>query len=277
MSIHHINSRIKLNNGIMMPLLGIGVFLMEEGDEVKNAVKYALEIGYRSIDTAAIYRNEIGVGNAIKESEVSRSEIFLTSKVWNADQGYDSTLKAFDATLRRLKTDYLDLYLIHWPVRNKYIETYKALEKLYNQGRIKAIGVSNFALNHFAELLENCKVKPMVNQVEFHPLLQQPDLHNFCNLNNIQLEAWGPLMQGKIFNVKELQPLAKKYNKTIAQIALRWEIQKQVVVIPKSINHERIVENANIFDFELENDDIKFIDKLDRDKRIGPDPNNFNF
>lgn len=272
-----IQTKTELKNGVKMPLFGLGVFMMSDGKEVKEAVKHALKVGYRSIDTAAIYHNEIGVGQAILESNVDRSEIFLTTKLWNTDQGFDSTLKAFDASLKKLNTDYLDLYLVHWPVKDKFVDTYKALERLYKENRVKAIGVSNFLIPQLKELLQNCEITPMVNQVEFHPLLQQNELQIFCHETNIKIEAWRPIIKGQIFDVKELELLAKKYNKSIPQIALRWEIQKGIIVIPKSVNKNRIEENATIFDFELSEEDIKFIDDLNQDKRTGPDPMNFDF
>ena len=266
-----------LNNGIAMPYLGLGVYLSKDGQEVINAVKWALEAGYRHIDTASIYHNEEGVGKGIKQSGISRDEVFVVSKVWNSDQGYETTLKAFDDSLKRLDTDYLDLYLIHWPVAGQYKETWKALEKLYAEGRVKAIGVSNFMQHHLEDLLSDAKVVPTVNQMEFHPYLVQQGLVDFCQKNTIQYEAWSPMMQGKIFQLEEFGLLAKKYDKGIAQIVLRWDLQKGVVTIPKSSKHERIIANADIFDFELTDEEVSFLDALDRGQRFGPDPDNFNF
>jgi diketogulonate reductase-like aldo/keto reductase len=272
-----LKSSVTLNNGIQMPLFGLGVFLSKEGSEVENAVKYALEAGYIHIDTAAIYGNEHGVGKAVRESGILRNEVFITSKVWNSDQGYRSTLKAFENSLDRLGTDYLDLYLIHWPKGDLSIETWKALEEIYGSGRAKAIGVSNFLVHHLQDLLPECKIKPMVNQVEFHPILQQPSLQKFCANHKIQLEAWSPIMKGKVNDVSVLQALGAKYGKTPVQITLRWEVQKQIVTIPKSVKPERILSNADIFDFELSEDDMAKIDRLDKNRRIGADPDNFNF
>jgi len=268
---------VTLSNGLEMPALGLGVFLSKEGDEVINAVKYALEVGYRSIDTAAVYKNENGVGIAISESGVPREEIFLTSKVWNSDQGYQQTLKAFDDSLNRLQTDYLDLYLIHWPKGELSKETWKALEELYKKGKIKAIGVSNFMQNQLEDFLPSCTIKPMVNQYEFHPGLVQPELLDFCKRNQIQAEAWSPIMKGQVNEIPLLKGLAEKYGKTPVQIVLRWDLQKGVVTIPKSVTPERIKANAELFDFELSHEDILKIDALDENKRLGPDPNNFNF
>lgn len=266
-----------LHNGVKMPYFGLGVYLSQDGSEVINAVKWALESGYRHIDTAAIYKNEEGVGEGIRQSEVAREDIFVVSKVWNADQGYDSTLKAFDKSLERLGLDYLDLYLIHWPVAGKYKETWKALEHLYAQGRAKSIGVSNFLQHHLEDLLPQAQVVPMVNQMEFHPYLVQQELLDFCKAHKIQYEAWSPMMQGKIFEMDEFKQLAKKYRKTIAQLVLRWDLQKGVVTIPKSSKKERIIANAQIFDFEISSEDMQTIDDLHKGQRFGPDPDNFDF
>jgi diketogulonate reductase-like aldo/keto reductase len=266
-----------LHNGVEMPYFGLGVYLSEEGKEVTNAVKWALEEGYRHIDTASIYGNEEGVGLGIKESSVDRKDIFVVSKVWNSDQGYDSTIKAYEASLERLNLDYLDLYLVHWPVNGKYKETWRAMEYLYEHRGVRAIGVSNFMQHHLEELLSASKIIPMVNQMEFHPYLVQQELIDFCNKNTIQYEAWSPLMQGHIFELEVMKGLAAKYQKTIAQIVLRWDLQKGVITIPKSSKKERIIANADIFDFELTLEDVHLLDRLDRSKRFGPDPNNFDF
>ncbi|MBU2900507.1 aldo/keto reductase [Maribacter dokdonensis] len=266
-----------LHNGVQMPYLGLGTYQSDNDQEVVNAVKNALEIGYRHIDTAAIYKNEEGVGKGIRESGIDRKEIFLVSKVWNEDQGYDETLKAFDASLKRLGVDYLDLYLIHWPVSGKYKETWRALEYLYAQKKIKAIGVSNFLKHHLEDILQDCKVVPMVNQMEFHPHLVQQDLIDFCAAKGIQYESWSPFMQGKVFELDICADLAKKYNKSVAQIILRYNLQKGIVAIPKSVHAKRIAANAEIFDFELSSEDISFLDGLETGERIGPDPDNFNF
>lgn len=272
-----LKSSITLHNGVQMPLFGLGVFLSKEGSEVEDAVKFALEAGYIHIDTAAIYGNERGVGKAVKESGIPRNEVFITSKVWNSDQGYQSTLKAFEESLEKLGMDYLDLYLIHWPKGDLSIETWKALEEIYESGKAKAIGVSNFLVHHLQDFLPSCKIKPMVNQVEFHPYLQQPSLQKFCANHKIQLEAWSPIMKGKVNDVSVLQALGAKYGKTPVQITLRWEIQKQIVTIPKSVKPERILSNTHIFDFELTEEDMAKIDRLDKHRRVGPDPDNFNF
>ena len=277
MEIKDINGCVVLNNGVEMPYFGLGVYLVHDGSEVVDSINWALDAGYRHIDTAAFYRNENGVGEAISKSSVKREYIFVTSKVWNADQGYDQTLKAFYASLAKLGFDYLDLYLVHWPVKGKFKDTWKALERLYKEKRVRAIGVSNFHKQHIEDLKKSLEIMPMVNQVEFHPYLVQQDLIDYCNENKIQYEAWSPLMQGHMLTDKTINKLAQKYSKTPVQIILRWDLQKGVVTIPKSVKRERIISNSRIFDFEISQEDMNLIDGLDKNKRIGPDPNNFNF
>lgn len=272
-----IKGSFELRNGVQMPYLGLGTYQSDNDQEVVNAIKSAIKIGYRHIDTAAVYKNEEGVGKGIRESGIDRSELFLVSKVWNDDQGYDATLKAFDESLARLGVDYLDLYLIHWPVSGKYKETWKSLEYLYAQKKIKAIGVSNFLKHHLEDLVKYCEIVPMVNQMEFHPYLVQQELIDYCNVNGIQYESWSPFMQGKVFELDICDDLAKKYKKSVAQIILRWNLQKGVVAIPKSVHENRIASNADIFDFELTDEDIAFLDGLETGERTGPDPDNFNF
>ncbi len=272
-----INDRIKLSNGSEIPAFGLGVFRSHEGREVQTAVKAALRAGYRSIDTATIYQNEVGVGQAIRDSGIDRSDVFVTTKVWNTEQGYDSTLKAFEESMKKLNLNYVDLYLVHWPVADKNHETWRALEELHEQGLVRAIGVSNFLQHHLEELLKTAKVPPMVNQVEFHPFLQQPELQKFCRKHEIVLEAWAPIMRGQVLQIPPLVALARKYRKTAVQITLRWLLQKGIVAIPKSSNPERIRSNARIFDFELSDLDMSRIDSLDRNHRIGPHPDHRNF
>ena len=266
-----------LQNGVKMPWIGLGVFRVEEGEPVENAVRWALEAGYRHIDTAAIYGNERGVGKAIRKSGVPREDVFVTTKVWNSDQGYEKTLAAFDASLERLGMDYVDLYLVHWPVKDLYKETWQALEAIYESGRARAIGVSNFLIHHLQDLMTDARVMPMVNQVEFHPYLQQPELQAFCREHHIQLEAWRPLMKGQVMEIPELVMLGEKHGKNPVQITLRWMIQKRVVTIPKSARKERIFSNIDIFDFSLDEADMALIDRLDRNQRLGRHPDNFHF
>lgn len=265
-----------LNDGVTMPWLGLGVYKTKDGEEVIHAVKTAVELGYRSIDTALGYNNEEGVGQAIRDCGVARDELFITTKVRNPDQGYESTLKAFEDSRRKLGLDYLDLYLIHWPVAGKYRETWKALIHLQKEGLIKSIGVSNFQVHHLKDIIEDTGVVPVVNQVEFHPLLTQRELLKYANEQGIQLEAWSPLMQGNL-DLPLLNELAEKYGKTPAQIVLRWDLQQGVITIPKSVHADRIKENAGFFDFTLSDEDVKAIEGLNKDHRFGPDPDNFNF
>ena len=266
-----------LANGIRIPMLGFGTWQIEDEKKAVDSVKYALEIGYRHVDTAAVYKNEQFVAKGIKESGVKRSDIFLTSKLWNSDQGYDSTMKAFEQSLKKLDTDYLDLYLIHWPKGERSKESWRAIEKLYEDGSIKAIGVSNFLQHHLEDLMSTAKVKPMVDQMEFHPYLVQKDLIDFCRKHNIQYEAWSPLMQGKVFKIDVLQEIANRVNKSISQVVLRWDIQMGVVTIPKSVTPERIRENFDVFDFTLSDEDMKMITNLDKNERTGPHPDKITF
>ena len=270
-----------LHNGVEMPWFGLGVFKVEEGPELVNAVKVAIKHGYRSIDTAAVYANEEGVGKGIreglKEAGIAREDLFVTSKVWNSDLGYESTLAAYETSLKKLGLEYLDLYLIHWPVEGKYKEAWRALETLYKEGKVKAIGVSNFQIHHLKDLLKDAEVKPMVNQVECHPRLTQKDVQAFCQDQGIQLEAWSPLMQGELLNHEGLQEIASTYGKSVAQVILRWDLQNGIVTIPKSTKEHRIVENASIFDFELTEEDMARINEMNQNLRVGPDPDNFDF
>ncbi|GMK40316.1 putative oxidoreductase YtbE [Paenibacillus sp. CCS19] len=277
----HLQSTTTLRNGVKMPWLGLGVFQVEEGDTLIEAVKSAIKFGYRSIDTAAVYGNEQGVGQAIREAiqetGIDRSELFVTSKVWNADLGYEETLAAFDVTMTKLGLEYLDLYLIHWPKAGKYKEAWRALETLYKQGRVKAIGVSNFHVHHLEDVMAGAEVVPMVDQVEYHPHLSQQPLHEFCKANGIQLEAWSPLKQGQLLNEPTIARLADKYGKSVSQIIIRWDLQNGVVTIPKSVKPHRIAENGSVFDFALSDEDMALLNSLNRDERVGPDPDNFNF
>ncbi|MET3938737.1 diketogulonate reductase-like aldo/keto reductase [Paenibacillus sp. PvP094] len=266
-----------LYNGVKMPWLGFGVFKVKDGEEVVEAVKTAIQAGYRSIDTAKAYNNETGVAQGIRESGVAREDLFITTKVWNSDQGYESTLAAFEASMERLELEYLDLYLIHWPVKGKYKDTWRALEKLHREGRIRAIGVSNFQIHHLEDLMTDATIKPAVNQVELHPLLIQSELRDYCNKHQIQIEAWSPLGQGNLLEHPLLQDIAAKYGKSPAQVILRWDLQNGIVTIPKSVTPQRIRENADLYDFELTADEVEQINGLNENKRFGSDPDNFNF
>ena len=271
---------VLLNNDYPMPIVGLGTF-RSKPEDAYLAVKMAIECGYRHIDTAAIYGNEESVGQAIKDSNVDRKELFITTKVWNTEQGYESTLKAFDESLRKLKLEYVDLYLIHWfKGYEKSFETYKALEKLYKDGKVKAIGVCNYNVHHIQHLLDNVEIKPMVNQVETHVFLQNHFLNDFCKENGIQLEAYAPLFSAKISELLEnpvLQDIAKKHHKTVPQIAIRWFIERQIVVIPKSITPSRIKANFDVFDFKLDEDDMMNIRALNRGRKIFPEMDNVDY
>lgn len=277
----NLQSTTTLHNGVEMPWFGLGVFKVEDGPKLVEAVKSAIKAGYRSIDTAAIYGNEKAVGEGIragiKEAGISREDLFITSKVWNSDQGYETTLAAYEESLKKLELDYLDLYLVHWPVEGKYKESWRALETLYKEERVRAIGVSNFQIHHLKDVLAGAEMKPMINQVEYHPRLTQKELQAFCKEQGIQMEAWSPLMQGQLLDNETLQEIAHKYGKTTAQIILRWDLQNEVVTIPKSTKEHRIVANADIFNFELTKEDMEKIDALNENHRVGPDPDNFDF
>ncbi|WP_239255675.1 aldo/keto reductase [Listeria ilorinensis] len=272
-----IKDTVKLSNGVEMPRLGFGVWQVKDGEEAVNSVKWAIETGYISIDTAAAYRNEEGVGQAIRESGKPRDELFITTKLWNADQGYASTLEAFETSLSKLGLDYVDLYLIHWPVEGKFKETWRAFEKLYQEKKVRAIGVCNFHEHHLKELMEDAEISPMVNQIELHPLLSQEPLRAFCKEHDIIVEAWSPLGSGQLLQHAGLQEIADRYGKSVAQIILRWDLQHGIVTIPKSVHKERIQQNADLYDFELRAEDMAAIDALNQDERTGPDPDNFNF
>ena len=258
-------SKNKLNNGIEIPILGLGVYQTPPGETTFQTVKYALDIGYRHIDTARLYGNEEDVGKAIRESGISREEIFVTTKVWNSDQGYNSTLKALENSLRRLSLSYVDLYLIHWPVQGRIIETWKALINILKDNKSRSIGISNYSIKEIKETMQSSNIVPSVNQIEFHPFLYQKDILQFCNDNNIQVEAYSPLTRGIRLIDSTITKIAKKYNKTSAQILIRWSIQHGLVVIPKSVHRNRILENSQIFDFNLGEEDMNQLDSLNED------------
>ncbi|CAL9365014.1 putative oxidoreductase_MSMEI_2347 [Streptomyces sp. enrichment culture] len=269
---------ITLNNGVEMPQLGFGVWQVPD-DEAETAVAAALEAGYRSIDTAAIYGNEEGTGKAIAASGIPREELFVTTKLWNGDQGYDSTLRAFDTSLAKLGLEYVDLYLIHWPLpaRDRYVDTYKAFEKLHADGRIRAIGVSNFLPEHLDRLIAETSVVPAVNQIELHPHLQQQAAREYHAAQGIATEAWSPLGQGKgLLEVPAIVAIAQKHDRTPAQVVLRWHVQLGNIVIPKSVTPSRIRENIAVFDFSLDDEDLAAISALNEDRRLGPDPATFD-
>jgi len=267
-----INDKAKLNNGVEIPYFGLGVYLSDPGEETYKALRWAFEAGYRHVDTAAFYKNEKDVGLAIKDSGIPRQEIFVTTKLWNDDHGYDKALKGFEASLKNLGLDYLDLYLIHWPVSGLRNETWKALETILSEGRSRAIGVSNYTTSHLKELLNTCQVVPTVNQVEFSPFLYQKGLLEFCRQNDIQLEAYSPLARASKLSEARLKAVASRYGKTPAQIMIRWALEHRIVVIPKSVHKERIYENAEVFDFEISAEDMQILDSLDENYRVAWDP-----
>lgn len=263
--------RFTLNTGVEMPAIGLGVLFAKNDGEVEEAVRTALDNGYRKIDTASGYGNEEGVGKGMRESTLPRSEVFLTTKVWNTEQGYDNTLISFDTSLKRLQTDYVDLYLIHWPVKSKYKETYKALERIYTEGRAKAIGVCNFDIPQLEDLMQHTQIPPALNQVEMHPHLSQNGLLDFANRHNIQLEAWRPIMMGEVLGIPELVEIGKQHAKSPVQVALRWLIQRGVAAIPKSVSPKRIIANFQVHDFELSPEQMGLIESLNQDRRLGED------
>ncbi|WP_069162194.1 aldo/keto reductase [Nocardia altamirensis] len=268
---------IVLNDGNVIPQLGFGVFLVPD-DEVFPVVTAALEAGYRSIDTAAIYGNEAGTGRAIRESGLPRDEVYVTSKVWNSEQGFDSTLRAFDASMARLGLDYLDLYLVHWPVpaADRYVDTFRALQALKTQGRVRSIGVSNFTAEHLSRVIAETGEIPAVNQIELHPRLAQRELREFHAGHAIATEAWGPLGQGTLLDDRTIASIAAAVDRTPAQVIIRWHLQLGNIVIPKSVTPSRIAENLDVFGFELSRDQVAAINALDTGTRVGDDPNTFS-
>lgn len=274
-----IDKRVTLNNGVQMPQFGLGVFQSKEGSEVEKAVRSAIDFGYRHIDTAAIYGNEEGTGKAVRDSGIAREEMFITTKVWNSAQREGQVREAFEESLRKLDIGYIDLYLVHWAVKDKYVDTWLTLEKLYAEGKIKAIGVSNFYEHHFDDVLAAGSLVPTVNQVELHPYLRLGGLQSYLKEKGCYIEAWSPLAQARaeLFNNPTLQTIAEEHSKTVAQVILRWHWQHGIVVIPKSVKPHRIAENGSIFDFELSAAEMSAIDGLDKNERNGPHPDNCDF
>ena len=270
-----ISTTTLLNNGIHMPIVGLGTYKSGDGDEVGAAVRWALDAGYRAIDTASMYQNEVGIGAAVAASDVQRTDVFITSKVWNSDQGYAPTLASCAGTLERLDTDYLDLLLIHWPSRSHMADTWRAMEELVGLGKVRAIGVSNFLVHHLEELLSFATIPPAVNQVEHHPYLQQPELLAACAEHNIKVTAWAPLLKGRVNDIETIVSIADELGATPAQVTLRWMLERDVIVIPKSVRHQRILENADLFGFNLTSEQMEKLNALDRAERDGPNPDEF--
>ncbi|WP_419957374.1 aldo/keto reductase [Psychrobacillus psychrotolerans] len=273
----NIHSTKKLSNGIEMPRLGLGVYKMTEPDMAIQAMTAALDYGYRHIDTASLYANEKEVGEAVRSSIVPRKDIFITTKVWNTDQGYDQTLRAFEKSLKLLEMDYVDLYLTHWPITETFVDTYRAIERLYDEKLIRATGVANHHQHHLEAIAVKANVKPMVNQIECHPRLTQFDLREYCAEQEIAITSWSPLARGRILEEPTLQRISNKYGKSTAQTIIRWHLQHDLIVIPKSENPSRIAENMDVYDFELSFEDMKNIDALNLNERTGKDPDNFSF
>ena len=273
----NLSSKIKLNNGVEIPVLGLGVFKSQEGDETYNAVKYAIEAGYKHIDTAAVYGNERSVGRAIKDSGINRGDIFITTKLWNENQRQGNQYQAFEESLEKLGIDYVDLYLIHWPVKGKYVESWKILEKIYKEGRARAVGVSNFHIHHLEDIFASSDLVPAVNQVECHPWLTQVELVDYTQKNGIIFEPWSPLGAGALIENENLKSIAQKYNKSTAQLILKWGLQRGFINIPKSVHKDRIIQNSRIFDFTVTDEDMAEIFKLNIGKRVGADPETFTF
>ncbi|WP_342574111.1 aldo/keto reductase [Solibacillus sp. FSL K6-1781] len=273
----NLHSTKKLANGAEMPYLGLGVYKMTDRDETLEAITTALDLGYRAIDTAALYYNEEEVGEAIRHSSVPREDLFVTTKVWNSDQGYDNTLRAFETSLKKLDMDYVDLYLTHWPVEHKYVDTYRAIERLYDEKLIRVTGVSNHHEHHLKTILATCNVAPMVNQIEAHPYLTQEPLRAFCEQQQIAVTAWSPLGRGKVLNDETIIRIADEYNVSPAQIILRWHLQNDVIIIPKSVTASRIKENSELYHFELTNETMQQLNALNRNERFGQNPDNFKF
>jgi diketogulonate reductase-like aldo/keto reductase len=268
-------STTALNNEVQMPRVGFGVFQIPPGEKTYDAVRTALRLGYRAVDTAAAYGNEESVGRALKDSGVDPGEVFVTTKVWIADHGFDNTLRAFQESKSKLGLDTIDLYLIHWPSKADFCETWAALEKLYREKQVRAIGVSNFLIHHLETLLETAQVVPMVNQVELHPFNLQAELLEFCRNRKIKVEAWSPLVRGRFFDHPLIAQIAERHGRSPAQILIRWDLQHEVVTIPRSTREDHIRENSEVFDFELPAEDMSSLDTLDEGKRIGPDPDTF--
>lgn len=269
------NGIIELANGVKMPQLGLGVYKMTEPEQTIEAITYAIGTGYRAIDTAAIYENERETGEAVRHSGVSREDLFITSKVWNTDQGYDGTLRAFETSLEKLGLDYLDLYLTHWPITGKYADTYKAIERLYDEKLIRATGVSNHHAHHLEKIFVKANIAPMVNQIELHPRLTQEPLRSFCKENDIAVTSWSPLARGTLLTEPTLLQIAEQYDKTSAQVIIRWHLQNNLIVIPKSVTPERIRENSEVADFQLSSAEMDSINGLNLDERTGTDPDTY--
>jgi diketogulonate reductase-like aldo/keto reductase len=266
---------VEIAPGVQINRLGLGTYRADEGPDVENEIRTALKLGYRTVDTAALYGNEGSVGRVIRESGVAREDVFVTTKLWNTEQGYESALKAFDESLERLGFDYVDLYLIHWPMSATMRDTWRAMQEIHASGRAKAIGVCNFLVHHLEDLATFADTPPALNQFEHHPRLQQPELVDYCQSHGITAQSWAPIMRGRVTLIPELVAIAQAHGKTPAQVSIRWILQRGVITIPKSVHDRRIAENADVYDFELSAAEMAIIETLDRGERIGPDPDRF--
>jgi len=275
LQLHSLADTVEIAPSVAINRLGLGTYRADEGPDVEGEIRYGLSIGYRTIDTAALYGNEHSVGRVVRESGLKREDVFVTTKLWNTDQGYASTLRAFDASLSRLGFDYVDLYLMHWPIRGMMRDTWRAMEEILASGRTRAIGVCNFLVHHLEELSTMASVPPALNQIEHHPRLQQPELVAYCREHGIATQAWAPIMRGRVLLIPELVQIAQTRGKSPAQVAIRWILQRGIITIPKSIHEHRIAENADVYDFELSEAEMAIIETLDRGERIGPDPDRF--
>jgi len=272
-----LSSTVKLNNGVDIPILGLGTYQIGDDEATYNAIRYAIDAGYRHIDTAAGYHNETSIGRAIKESGIKREDIFITTKLWNEEHRKDNQYKAFEESLERLGIDYLDMYLMHWPVREKYVESWKVLEQIYKEGRARAVGVCNFHIHHLEDIFAASDLMPAVNQVECHPWLTQVELVDYTQKKGIIFEPWSPFGVGALLENEALKTIAKKYNKSVAQLILKWGLQRGFINIPKSANKERIIENTKIFDFTIADDDMAEMFTLNNGWRSGANPETFTF
>jgi diketogulonate reductase-like aldo/keto reductase len=274
--LHSLDDRVEIAPGVRMARLGLGTYKSADGPDVEGEVSYGLELGYRHVDTAALYGNEAGVGRALRASGVPRDRYTVATKVWNSDQGYRSTLEAFDRSLEKLGLEYVDLYLVHWALPKLTAETWRAMEEVHASGRARALGVCNFLVHHLEDLLSFAEVPPVLDQVEHHVRLQQPELRDYCGSHGMTLQAWAPIMRGRVTSIPEVVEIGRRHGKTPAQVAIRWILEHGVTAVPKSVHRERIAENADVFDFELDEAEMATLDALDRGERVGGHPDQFS-
>jgi diketogulonate reductase-like aldo/keto reductase len=274
--LHSLDDRVEIAPGVRMARLGLGTYKSAEGPDVEGEVSYGLELGYRHVDTAALYGNETGVGRSLRDSGIPRDEYTVATKVWNSDQGYRGTLEAFDRSLEKLGLEYVDLYLVHWPLPKLTAETWRAMEEVHASGRARALGVCNFLVHHLEDLLSFAQVPPVLDQVEHHVRLQQPELRDYCGSHGMTLQAWAPIMRGRVTAIPEVIEIGRRHGKTPAQVAIRWILEHGVTAVPKSVHRKRIAENADVFDFALDEAEMATLDALDRGERVGGHPDQFS-